>query len=108
MKRFILIATIIFLSAIAVFAFRRTGREDTSITGRITPVDGANIAWAIGGRDSSTSNIVNGSFHLVVKPGLYKVVIDANEPYKDAILENIGVTEGQTIDIGEIVLQRHQ
>jgi hypothetical protein len=103
MKRFILIVIVIFLAVIAVFAFRR---PDTSITGRINPVDGANVAWAIGGKDSSTSNIVNGSFNLVIKPGMYKVVINANEPYKDAILENISVKDGQTIDVGEIVLQK--
>jgi hypothetical protein len=49
---------------------------------------------------------MNGVFSLAAKPGLYKVVIDAIEPYKDAILENIEVKEGQTVDVGEIVLQK--
>ena len=57
-------------------------------------------------QDSSTSNIVNGAFSFDVKQGIYKVVIDAVEPYKDAVLENISVKDGQTVDVGEVVLQR--
>jgi hypothetical protein len=45
-------------------------------------------------------------FSFSVKPGIYKVVVDAIEPYKDAVLENISVKEGQTVDVGEIMLQR--
>ena len=103
MKRFILVCTIIFLGTLAVNAFHKI---QTAITGRVTPVDGATAAWAISGKDSATSNIVNGSFSFAVKPGLYKVIVDAAEPYKDAILENISVKDGQTVDVGEIVLQR--
>ena len=104
MKRFLLLCGITLLVIWSVFAF--TTRQQTSIKGRVNPIDGANSAWAIGGRDSATSNIVNGMFSFSVKPGIYKVVVDAVEPYKDAVFENINVKEGQTVDIGEIVLQR--
>jgi hypothetical protein len=80
--------------------------NQTSIIGRVNPVGGANVAWAVSGRDSTTSNIVNGAFRFEAKPGIYKVVIDAVEPYKDAVLENISLKDGQTVDVGEIVLQR--
>ncbi|HET9825521.1 MAG TPA: carboxypeptidase-like regulatory domain-containing protein [Chitinophagaceae bacterium] len=104
MKRFLLLCGIVLVVLLGMNSFR--SKEESSIRGRVNPVDGATSAWAIGGRDSATSNIVNGAFNFSLKPGIYKVVVDAIEPYKDAILENIGVKEGQTIDVGEIILQR--
>jgi len=104
MKRFSLLFGIIVFAVLSIFAWNR--RETTAITGRVNPVDGANSAWAIGGRDSAASNIVNGNFSFALKPGIYKVVVDGIEPYKDAVLENISVKEGQTVDVGEIMLQR--
>ena len=104
MKRFILVCSIIALCLAAIYSFQN--KAQTSIIGRINPIGGANVAWAVSGRDSTTSNIVNGAFSFAAKPGIYKVVIDAIEPYKDAILENISVKDGQTVDVGEIVLQR--
>lgn len=103
MKRSILICFII-VAGMFLYAFHN--RTQTSIVGRINPVSGANTAWAVSGKDSSTSNIVNGAFSFDVKQGIYKVVIDAVEPYKDAVLENISVKDGQTVDVGEVVLQR--
>jgi hypothetical protein len=103
MKRFSLICVAVLLFMLAAYAFNR---GDTSITGRVTPVDGANTALAISGKDSASSNIVNGVFSFAVKPGLYKVIVDAVEPYKDAVLENISVKEGQAVDVGEVVLQK--
>lgn len=104
MKRFTLISALIISCMMIMYAFQN--KIQTSIVGKINPVSGANVAWAVSGRDSATSNIVNGAFSFSAKPGIYKVVIDAVEPYKDAILENISVKEGQTVDVGEIVLQR--
>jgi hypothetical protein len=104
MKRFPLLFAILFSFVLSIFAF--TQRRQTNITGRVNPVDGANAAWAVSGRDSAASNIINGNFTFSVKPGIYKVIIDAIEPYKDAILENISVKEGQAVDVGEIMLQR--
>jgi hypothetical protein len=104
MKRFLMLFGIILIAMLTIFAWNR--REVTAITGRVNPIDGANSAWAIGGRDSAASNIVNGNFSFSLKPGIYKVVVNGIEPYKDAVLENISVKEGQTVDVGEIMLQR--
>jgi hypothetical protein len=104
MKRFFLAAFIILASVAVIYAFRE--KNQTSISGRINPVSGANIVWAVSGKDSATSNIVNGAFSFSAKPGIYKIVIDAVEPYKDAILENVSVKDGQSVDVGEIVLQK--
>lgn len=104
MKRYFFLSIFILLALVALYAFQN--KDQTAIKGRVNPVDGANSAWAIGGKDSATSNIVNGMFGFSVKPGIYKVVIDAVEPYKDAVLENISIKEGQMVDVGEIMLQR--
>jgi hypothetical protein len=103
MKRLIIICGIIFLAMLALSAYHKI---QTSISGRVIPVDGANVAWAISTKDSVTSNIVNGAFSFSVKPGIYRIIVDALEPYKDATVENVTVKEGQTVDVGEIVLQR--
>jgi len=104
MKRFPLLFGIILSAMLSIFAWNK--REQTAITGRVNPVDGANSAWAIGGKDSATSTIVNGNFSFSLRPGIYKVIVDGIEPYKDAVLENISVKDGQTVDVGEIMLQR--
>ncbi|HEY2721289.1 MAG TPA: carboxypeptidase regulatory-like domain-containing protein [Chitinophagaceae bacterium] len=104
MKRFIAILSLLVLSVICIYAFQ--SKNQTSIVGRINPVSAANTARAVSGHDSITSNIINGAFSFEAKPGIYKVVIDAVEPYKDAVLENINVKDGQTVDVGEIALQK--
>ena len=104
MKRFLMVFTVIFSAILTLNSFR--SKYQTSIVGRVNPVSGANVAWAVSGRDSTTSNVVNGAFSLEAKQGIYRVVIDAVEPYKDAILENVSVKEGQTVDVGEIMLQK--
>ena len=104
MKRFLVIVIMILSAILILYSFRN--KYQTSIVGRVNPVGGANAVWAVSGRDSTTSNVVNGAFSLEAKQGIYKVVIDAVEPYKDAILENVSVKEGQTVDVGEIMLQK--
>jgi uncharacterized membrane protein len=104
MKRFILICLIVASTIVIVYAFRT--KFQTSIVGRVNPVGGANVVWAVSGRDSTASNIVNGAFSFDARQGIYRVVIDGVEPYKDAVLENISVKDGQTVDVGEIDLQR--
>jgi hypothetical protein len=104
MKRFLVIVIMILSAILILYSFRN--KYQTSIVGRVNPVGSANAVWAVSGRDSTTSNVVNGAFSLEAKQGIYKVVIDGVEPYKDAILENVSVKEGQTVDVGEIMLQK--
>ncbi len=76
----------------------------SAITGKITPADAAEAVWAIGATDSVKSGISAGAFSMQVKPGTYKLVVDAKAPRKDVLLENIEV-KGQPVDVGEIVVQ---
>jgi hypothetical protein len=104
MKRFNFIASVVLLLVLVIFSFRN--KLQTSIVGRVNPVDGATSARAIAAKDTVFSNIVNGGFSFSVKQGNYQVFIDAVRPFKDAVLENISVKEDQTVDVGEITLQK--
>jgi len=77
-----------------------------SITGKISPADGAEVVWAISATDSVKAMVALGSFSIQVKPGLYKLIVDAKEPLKDAQLDNLDVKENQVLDVGEIILQK--
>ena len=103
MKRNLLSCGMIAAIAAGVFAF--TGPEQGSITGKITPADGAEAIWAISGSDSAKGTVTSGTFSLAVKGGTYKVIIDAKDPYKDVTMDNIEVKD-QPVDLGEIVLQQ--
>ena len=97
----------LFVSAVAfagLISFRAV--QDSAITGKVTPPDGVEYVWAISGTDSLKATATDGSFSLTVKPGTYKVVVDAKDPYKDAVLENVEVKDGQNSDLGEIRLQQ--
>jgi len=104
MKNFIIIFGIVLLAILASFRFHHS--VQTSIVGKINPIDGATSVQAISGKDSVSASIVSGNFGLVVKPGIYHVFIDAVAPYKDAVMDNISVKEDQTVDLGEITLQK--
>lgn len=104
MKRRLLSCGILATSLAAIFAFVQPQRA--AIVGRVSPADGANSVWAISGTDSVRGAIAAGSFSLPVKNGVYKVIVDAKEPYKDVLLDNIEVKQDQPVDVGEIVLQQ--
>ena len=87
-----------------LFAFNKINAP--AIRGRIIPADGAETVWAISGKDSTRAVLVSGSFAIQVKPGLYQVIIDAKEPYKDISLENLEIGSDHELDLGEIILQQ--
>ena len=93
------------ISAGGLFAFKSF--TATGITGKVTPADGATTVWAISGTDSVSAAVTSGSFNISVpKAGTYKVIVDAVDPYKDFVKENITVTDGQATDIGDVVLEK--
>jgi len=103
MKKRMLTLGVVAASVAGLFAFTTTA---TSITGKVTPADGAEAVWAISGTDSTKGAITSGAFAIEVKPGNYKVIVDAKDPYKDVTLENLEVKQDQALDVGEIVLQQ--
>ena len=102
-KTFVLLLVTIGM-IVGLHAFRFT--DESSITGKVNPPDGVVSVSAGNGSDSVRSNPTEGIFTLIVKPGAWKVFIDAKEPFKDIILDKVEVKEGQRTDLGEIRLQQ--
>ncbi len=104
MKKSMLTLGIVAASVAGLFAF--TTMTESSITGKVTPADAADAVWAISAADSTKGTISSGAFTIQVKPGTYKVIVDAKDPYKDVTLENLEVKQDEPLDVGEIVLQQ--
>lgn len=103
MKKQILLCLIAIASIAGIYA---ATVSQSTISGKVSPADGATTVFAISGTDSARAPITAGAFALQVKPGTYQLLVDAKAPYKDVTLENIEVKEGQPLDVGEIVLQQ--
>lgn len=80
--------------------------QQASITGRISPPEGSDFVWVLGATDSLRAGVAGGNFSLQVKPGNYKLFVNAKTPYKSAWLGNLAVKENQVLDVGEIILQK--
>lgn len=103
MSKFGLSALVVLLTG--VVAFRNF--EGGSISGKVTPVDGASQAWAISGSDTLKASVTDGTFSVQpAKSGTYTVIIDAKDPYKDATLQDVKVEDGKVTDLGEIKLEQ--
>ena len=91
------------MAGLVAFAQIKNG----SVKGTVNPPTGADMAWIISGMDSVKAPIANGAFEFTnVKPGTYKVVVEAKPPYKNFAKEGITVTDGQATDLGEIKLSQ--
>lgn len=93
------------IASAALFAFS-TDAVGT-IKGKVNPADAAIQVWALSSADTVKAPVSNGMFELVgVKPGTYKLIVEAKPPYKNAAKEGVVVTEGGAVDAGEIMLQK--
>jgi hypothetical protein len=91
--------------AFALFAF--TAFKNGSIKGTVSPSAAATSAYVVSGMDTMRTNIRNGAFEIdQVKPGTYKLVIEAVAPYKNFEKEGVVVNEKKVTDVGEITLQQ--
>jgi hypothetical protein len=89
---------------IATSAFVARKNAMSGINGTVAPADGASKVWAISGKDSVAVVPAAGKFSLNVKPGSWKVYVQAVKGYKDAAVENIVVENDRYTDAGEIKL----
>ena len=94
----------VIISLILVSAFASNFRS--GVQGSIDPPDGAKRIWAASGKDTVSIIPAPGSFIMELKPGTWKLVVEANLPYKNAERESILVTDGELTDIGLIKLER--
>ena len=89
----------------ALFAF--TAFKNGSIKGKVSPSASATSAYVVSGMDTMRTNIQNGAFEIgQVKPGTYKLVIEATAPYKNFEKQGVVVNEKKATDVGEITLQQ--
>ncbi len=96
----ILFCTLIFL----IGAFIPAHRSISSIYGTIEPPGAVKIVLAINAKDTFAIIPQAGKFSIAVSAGTWKLYIQANKPFKDKTVENIGVTEGKSTDAGLIQL----
>jgi len=93
------------VAAAGLFAFSHL--KAGSIKGTVSPSEGAVRAWAESSTDTLRAPIVNGSFEIAdAKPGMYKLIIEAKPPFKNAAKDGITVNDGQAADAGEIKLEK--
>ena len=86
-----------------LFAF--SGMNSGSVKGTVSPASAGINAWIISATDTLKVPVENGSFEIAnVKPGTYKIVIEAKPPFRNAAKDDIAVGNGQVIDVGEIKL----
>ena len=101
----VLAALIIFLFCAFIKAPYRTATG--SIKGTVSPSDAGIRAWAISNRDTLKSIVADGVFVITdVKPGLYNLLIEARSPYKNGVVPEVTVVEGEVADVGEIRLSK--
>jgi hypothetical protein len=78
-----------------------------TIKGKVSPKEGALRVWAESDKDTLHATIDNGVFEIGnAKPGIYKIVIEAKPPYKNSTKEGVTVSDGESTDIGEIMLDK--
>jgi hypothetical protein len=98
-----LLALGILLAGLAGFINLKYG----TVRGRVIPPEGGNIVWMISATDTLKMPIEKGSFEILnVRPGSYRIIIEANPPYKNLSKTGIIVIDGQVMDLGEIVLMQ--
>ena len=95
------------VTAIAAGLFAFTTFQGGSIKGRVIPADGASQVWAMSASDTVKAAISQGNFEILnAKAGTYRVFIDAIDPYKDIVKEGVQLSDGGTVDLGEIQLTK--
>jgi hypothetical protein len=99
------IAALGLVVASGLFAF--TAFKNGAIKGTVSPSASATAAMGISGMDTVKALINNGAFVLnELKPGTYKLVIEAMPPYKNFEKEGVVVADDKATDVGEIALQK--
>ncbi|GGE56060.1 hypothetical protein EV200_10365 [Pedobacter psychrotolerans] len=105
MKKLSVFCVALILSSILFVAF--TFVKLGGIVGRVGPADAATGVSLIAGQDTMSVPVNQGSFSFTkLKEGVYTLVIKANAPYKDAVIENVAVKDSTTTDLGEVRLKQ--
>ena len=79
-----------------------------TVRGIVFPSDAAKNVWALSGRDTfrTTTNTM-GVFEINhVRAGTYRIMVEANPPYKNVYKDNITVRDSTIIDAGDFRLSQ--
>ena len=91
--------------AAGLFAFNNI--EDGTVKGTVSPPEGGLRAWVLSAKDTFKTDISAGIFEIKnVKSGTYRLIIEVKPPYKNVSKDSITVVEGNSIDVGEMVLEQ--
>ncbi len=105
MKKLCVVLSLVIVFALGAIAF--TNIKLGGIIGKISPVDAASSITLVAATDTLRAEVNQGVFTFTnLKQGVYNVVIKANAPYKDAVIEKVAVKDSATTDLGEIKLQQ--
>lgn len=105
MKKLCVILSLLIVFALGSIAF--TNIKLSGIIGKITPGDAATTVLLVAAKDTLNTQINQGAFTFTnLKEGVYTVVVKANAPYKDTVIEKVAVKDSATTDLGEIKLQQ--
>lgn len=105
MKMILKSTTVLALASVALFSFKPN--TAATLKGKIAPGESVVTIWAIAGTDSLKTTATDGEFSFAeVKAGTYKVVAEAKAPYKNLEKEGVEVKEGETTDLGTLMLQQ--
>ncbi|MBO9673552.1 MAG: carboxypeptidase regulatory-like domain-containing protein [Sphingobacteriaceae bacterium] len=103
MKKLCVALSLLIVFALGSIAF--TNIKLGGIAGKITPSDAASGVSLVAATDTLKAQISQGVFTFTnLKEGVYTVVVKANAPYKDAVIEKVAVKDSATTDLGEIKL----
>jgi hypothetical protein len=78
--------------------------QANTINGKVASPDALQFVWAVQGKDSVIVPAIHGEFALKVKPGVWKLLLHTQTPYKNMVIENVVVSDGKATDLGEIKL----
>jgi hypothetical protein len=78
-----------------------------SIRGKVLPHNAALHVWAVSDGDTGRGVLQNGEFEIrSLKPGRYRLIIDARLPYKVTTKPDVIVNDSSNTDVGEIRLDQ--
>ena len=105
MKKLCVVLSLLIVFVLGAIAFTNT--KLGGIIGKISPADAASSVSLVAATDTLSAQVSQGVFTFTnLKQGVYTVVIRANTPYKDAVIEKVAVKDSATTDLGEIKLQQ--
>ncbi len=104
MKKTVATLIAVICAVVGLHAFRYY--QDSQIVGSIQPHEKATQVWAVQGIDSLKLKLTDGTFAVTVNPGDWKLIINADAPYSDKIIDTV-VRLGQITQLGVVELSTH-